>query len=90
MNLSEKVKKVLTKGGEWIALIVVFGGIGTFWINTEVERRMSELMPTIGDDPAVVEAVADIENIEATMLRVETKVDAFSNKFITYLEQQTN
>lgn len=90
MNLSERVKNVLKKGGEWIALIVVFGGVSTYWVNTEVERRMKELMPDIQDDPTVVEAVADIENMEATMLRVETKVDAFSGKFIAYLERQTN
>lgn len=89
MNLSEKVKKVLKKGGEWIALIAAFGVLGTYWINTEVERRMTELLPAIADDPIVVEAVTDIENIEASILRVETKVDAFSNRFIAYLERQT-
>ena len=88
--MSPTLKKWLFKAGEWIGLGVTFGIVGSLWINTEVERRMKELLPTIADDPAVVEAAGDIENIEASVIRIEGKVDAFSGRFIAYLERQAN
>ena len=88
--MNPRIKKFLFKVGEWIGLGVTFGIVASLWINTEVERRMNELMPVIGDDPAVVEAVGDIENIEGSVSRIEAKVDAFSGRFIAYLERQAN
>ena len=88
MKMNGHVKSILAKGGEWLGLLVVFGGLGSLWINTEVERRMVELMPVIAEEPVVVKLVTDVENTEQTVLRIEIKVDAFSEKFIAYLERQ--
>ena len=88
--ISPKVKKGLTKAGEWIGLVAVFGVAGSYWINTEVERRMNELLPEVNEDPAVVELVTEMDNVEETLARGETKVDAFSDKFLAYLERQAD
>ena len=88
--MNPTLKKWLFKAGEWVGLFVTFGVIGSLWINTEVERRMGELLPEVSDDPAVVQLVTEMENVETTLARVETKVDAFSDKFLAYLERQAN
>jgi len=88
--MNPRIKKFLFKVGEWIGLGVTFGIVASLWINTEVERRMKELLPVVGDDPTVVEAVGDIKNIEGSVIRIEAKVDAFSGRFIAYLERQAN
>ena len=83
-----ELKKILLKGGEWIGLLVVFGGLGSLWINTEVERRMGELATDPANAPAVVANTTKLESIEAGQIRIERKVDAFSTKFMEYLERQ--
>lgn len=86
--MKPSVKNGLKKAGEWVALLVVFGGLGSLWINTEVERRMKELLPVVADDPVVVQLVTNDAHTTAAIIRIESKVDAFSNKFIAYLERQ--
>ena len=83
-----ELKKILLKAGEWIGLLVVFGGLGSLWINTEVERRMNELAIDPSAAPAVVTLQAEVANIEASQIRIENKVDAFSAKFMEYLQRQ--
>ena len=71
------------------ALVAVLAVIGVLWINTEVERRMKELIPDAAENPAVVANKTDIENIQATLTRVENKVDTFSTEFLRYLQRQS-
>lgn len=78
------VKKI----AEWAALAAVFGGVGSLWINSEVERRMNELAVDPSSAPVVVRLETEVENIESTVSRIENKVDAFGNKFLDYLERQ--
>ncbi len=87
--MSPKVKKAFVKGGEYIGLLVTFGIIGSLWINTEVERRMNELATDPALSPVVVTLQAEVANIEASQVRIEAKVDAFSASFMEYLQRQT-
>jgi hypothetical protein len=84
------ISKIASKLGELAAILAVVGVAATYWINTEVERRMNELAVDPAASPVVVELVTEVDNIEATVDRVEDKVDAFSQKFIEYLERQAN
>ena len=81
-------KEILKKIGETLAMLAVLGTIGTYWINTEVERRMNELASDPATNPAVVTNRIKLENLEDSVGRVETKVDKFSDKFLEYLERQ--
>lgn len=83
-----ELKKILMKAGEWIALVAVFGTVGSWWINTEVERRMNELAIDPAAAPAVVTLQTEVANIEASQVRIENKVDKFSESFLAYLERQ--
>lgn len=85
-----ELKKILLKAGEWIGLLVVFGGLGSLWINTEVERRMNELAIDPAAAPAVVTLKADMANVKESQVRIEGKVDAFSTKFLEYLEREAS
>jgi hypothetical protein len=76
------------KVGEYAALLAVFGVVGSLWINTEVERRMKELAKDPATHPAVVELRTSQDNLKEGQQRLETKVDAFSTKFLEYLERQ--
>ena len=87
--MSPKIKKAFVKGGEYIGLFAAFGIIGTLWINTEVERRMGELATDPANSPVVVTLQAEVANIEASQIRIEAKVDAFSESFMAYLQRQT-
>lgn len=93
--IPETAKKVGKKVLEYVAFFAAFGTIGTYWINTEVERRMNELAIDPAAAPAVVALTTEMENVKegqaeaATQRnRIETKVDAFSRQFIAYLERQ--
>ena len=86
MTVSELGKKL----GEYAALAVILGGVGSLWIDREVERRMNELAVDPSAAPVVVELKTDMENVKASNERIEGKVDAFSSKFMEYLERQAN
>jgi len=81
-------KELLRKLGETLAMLAVLGTVGTYWINTEVERRMGELASDPGKNPAVVANTVKLENLEDGQVRIEAKVDKFSDKFLEYLERQ--
>jgi hypothetical protein len=87
--MSPTIKKTLVKGGEYVGLFAAFGIIGSLWINTEVERRMDELATDPALSPVVVTLQAEVANIEASQIRIEAKVDAFSASFMAYLQRQT-
>lgn len=82
-------KDVLKKFGEWVALLAVLGTVGSYWINTEVERRMNELASDPGKHPSVVANSTRLEALENGQARIEGKVDRFSDKFLEYLERQS-
>jgi len=84
MELTQVAKKV----GEWAALLTIVGVVGSLWIDREVERRMNELAVDPAAAPAVVTLQAEVANIEASQVRIEAKVDAFSASFMAYLERQ--
>lgn len=88
------VNEVGKKLGEWAALLTLAAVIGSLWIDREVERRMNELAIDPSAAPAVVTLQADVANIKEThgaqLDRVETKVDAFSERFMAYLEREAN
>ena len=86
--MNPTLKKALAKAGELVAMLAAVGVFGTLWINTEVERRMKELAIDPANAPAVVILQTEVENIEASQIRIESKVDAFSQKFLEYLERQ--
>lgn len=73
---------------EWAAVAGVLAVAGSYWINTEVERRMKELASNPADAPEVVAISTKVEGLEAGQARIETKVDAFSSQFLAYLERQ--
>lgn len=81
-------KTVLAKVAEWGVFLTVFGVVGTYWINTEVERRMEELVQDPGNHPAVVQLKTEVKYMKDSQVRIEAKVDAFSAKFLEYLERQ--
>ncbi len=93
-----EVRTVVLKAAEYVGALVVLGTvfltIGSMWIDREVERRMNELAIDPSASPAVVTLQADVANIKEThgaaLNRVETKVDAFSDRFIAYLEAEAN
>ncbi len=82
-------KVAAVKIGEWIAFAAVFGTVGSYWINTEVERRMDELATDPSNHPAVVQLQTEMVFVKESQVRVERKVDAFSGKFLDYLERQS-
>jgi hypothetical protein len=89
------IKAILKKVGEYVALLTGVAVIGSLWINTEVERRMIELTQDPGVHPVIVELKAESANaskererIEATQIRMEGKLDAFSSELITFLRKQ--
>ena len=86
--IPESAKSLIKKVGEYLALLAVLGTVGTYWINTEVERRMGELADDPGSHPTVVANSTKLETLEAGQVRIEEKVDAFSGKFLEYLERQ--
>lgn len=86
MNLKDILKKL----AEWVGLLGAMAIIGSLWINTEVERRMGELAKDPANAPAVVEIATKVDGLEAGQVRIETKVDAFSGKFLDYLERQAS
>ena len=81
-------RQALMKVAELAGMLGAVAVFGTYWINTEVERRMKELAQDPGSAPVVVELQTEVENIEQTVGRVEDKVDAFSAQFLAYLERQ--
>lgn len=89
MEIADIAKKL----GEWAALLAVVGVVGSLWIDSEVERRMNELVPPPPDaakSPAVVANTTKLQSLEAGQKRIEGKVDAFSGKFLEYLEREAN
>lgn len=89
MNIPNSYKVWGKRIGEYFAFLAVFGVVSSYWINTEVERRMGELETNPGDHPTVVANTTKLATIEAGQTRIETKVDAFSGKFLEYLERQS-
>lgn len=89
MTIPGPAQSVGKKVAEYAAFFAIFATVGSYWINTEVERRMEELASDPGKHPTVVELVTEVENIENTVVRVEDKVDAFAGKFLEYLERQS-
>ncbi len=85
MTVTDLAKKL----GEWAALLAIVGVVGSLWIDREVERRMGELKSDPADSPVVVTLKAEVENIEASQVRIEAKVDAFSSEFLKYLTRQS-
>lgn len=84
VNLS----KVAAKVGEIAAILAVVATVASLWIDREVERRMNELAIDPAAAPAVVQLQTDMGNVKASNARIEGKVDAFSQKFLEYLERQ--
>jgi len=82
------LKKIVPKVIEYAAFFAVIATVGTYWINTEVERRMNELAIDPSAAPAVVENKTKLASLEVGQARIEGKVDAFSTKFLEYLERQ--
>lgn len=82
-------KTIAVKIAEWGAFAAVFGTIGSYWINTEVERRMDELATDPSKHPAVVTLQTEMVGVKESQARIETKVDMFSTKFLEYLERQS-
>lgn len=80
--------RIAAKVGEVAAILAVVATVASLWIDREVERRMNELAVDPSAAPVVVQLQTEVENIESTMARVEGKVDAFSTKFLEYLERQ--
>lgn len=83
LNIGKKI-------AEWVGIAVAFGVVGTWWINTEVERRMNELAQDPSTHPKIVSATTKLETLEDGQVRIERKVDAFSAQFLAYLERQAN
>ena len=42
--IPSSAKQVVKRVAEYAALFAVFATVGSYWINTEVERRMGELL----------------------------------------------
>lgn len=82
-------KAIGTKLAEYAVFLAVFGTAGTYWVNTEVERRMGELATDPANHPAVVQLQTEMVGVKESQVRVEAKVDAFSAKFLEYLERQS-
>jgi hypothetical protein len=82
------IAKIATKAGELVAIAAVLGFVGSLWIDSEVERRMNELAIDPASAPAVVANTTKLESLENGQARIEGKVDAFSDKFLAYLERQ--
>lgn len=89
MMIPVAAKAVGVKVAEWVTFAAVFGTIGSYWINTEVERRMDELATDPANHPAVVQLQTEMVFVKESQVRVEKKVDAFSGKFLEYLERQS-
>jgi hypothetical protein len=88
MDIPAPAVTAAKKFGEYLALFAVLGTVGTYWINTEVERRMVELAKDPGTHPVVVELKTTQSSLKEGQKRIETKVDTFSAKFLEYLERQ--
>lgn len=84
--------KVISKVAEVLGIAVLIGGImlsvGRMWVNDIVEQRLVEIAEDPGSHPAVVENKTKLATLEAGQVRIETKVDLFSNRFLLYLERQ--
>ena len=66
-----------------------------YYIDSAVEDRLNELAEGKEKAPVIValeqkDAVIteQLENIEGSQVRIENKVDAFSQSFLAYLERQ--
>lgn len=86
--MSDQIMTIGKKVAEWIGLLVAFGVVGSWWVNTEVERRMKELAQDPSSHPTIVEQQTRLSNIERSQERIENKVDAFATQFLSYLERQ--
>lgn len=86
--IPEAAKSMAKKVAEYAAFFAVFATVGSYWINTEVERRMKEIAEDPASHPVVVELKTTQGALKEGQVRIETKVDAFSSKFLEYLERQ--
>lgn len=89
-DMPPALKAFLKWLGQTVGTLAVFGVAASYWINTEVERRMNELAIDPAAAPAVVTLVAEVENLEAGQVRIEGKVDTFSREFLAYLQREAN
>ena len=83
-----ELSKIAAKVGEVAAILTVVAVVASLYIDREVERRMNELAIDPSSAPAVVTLQAEVANIEASQIRIESKVDKFSESFLAYLERQ--
>lgn len=88
MMTNDKIIAFGKKVVEYVAIGAAFGTIGSYWINTEVERRMNELAQDPATHPTIVEQRTRLAGIEKSQDRIEQKVDAFATQFLAYLERQ--
>lgn len=84
------ISKIAAKVGEIVAIVAAVGVVGSMWIDREVERRMNELAVDPAAAPAVVALKTDMQNVKNSQQRIEGKVDAFSQRFLEYLEREAN
>ena len=87
-DMPPALKAFLKWAGQTIGTLAVFGVAATYWINTEVERRMTELATNPEDSPVIAAAIESIDNLETATVRIEGKVDTFSTEFTKYLQRQ--
>jgi hypothetical protein len=88
MDIPTHAKSFAKKFAEYAAFLAVFGTAGSYWIDSEVERRMKELAKDPSVHPVIVEMRTRQEGFEEGQRRIETKVDLFSDNFLRYLERQ--
>ena len=69
------------------AVTLILWGV-PYYIDKQVERRMNELAIDPSAAPAVVANTTKLETLAEGQTRIEGKVDAFSTKFMEYLERQ--
>lgn len=90
------MNKLLTVLGIMAGAGVLFWGV-PYYIDIQVEQRIAELAEGREKAPVIVELekadavfAETLENIEASQVRIEMEVDAFSTAFLAYLERQAN
>lgn len=87
-DIPPALKSFLKWLGQTLGTLAVFGVAATYWVNTEVERRMKELASDPGQHPVIVEIQSDVDNLEKGQIRIEGTVNTFSTEFMRYLQRQ--
>ncbi len=91
-------KAIAARVGEYAAIVAVLGFVGKLWINTEVERRMGELLPEppkIEESAPVVELSAKVDGVllnQATAAserqQIVTRVDGLYTVMYEFINSQ--